>query len=423
MNSWELSLATTMTNRTPVDLFRKGGRPVTRIIRCGALLAFAGLPLRASAADQASKLPPQPHEWLAPSVDMSPPAAEARWSTVWTQSRSLPVPLAGHRAVAVGNHLLVIGGVTQREHIGSRDVYVTTVEKNGALGPWKKSKPLPAPTAFFDLVAANGRIYVIGGSSREGMQNIYDTVLSAAVKKDGSVDAWRQERALPSHLVYPAATAVGGYLYVLGGFDGAEYHQNMSYAKLNADGSLGEWKDARAMYPHKVGRTYLASVNGDLVVVGGLWSDSQGEHISSLIQRAKRDEDGNVREWLGEHGLKIASRSMRFSLAEEAGVSDGNFLYVLGGRDPDSLGVPTTQASWINPKTNEISRWLFGPELPLYGVKGAPQPARVYQTAAVIVGDRMFVLGGFLFVRELTPLVWSMPLKPYAEPAWLKPRS
>jgi hypothetical protein len=222
--------------------------------------------------------------------------------------------------------------------------------------------------------------------------------------------------------VYLAATEAGGYLYVLGGFDGAEYHQNLSFSKINSDGSLGEWHDAHAMYPHKIGRTYLASVNGDLVTIGGLWSDSQGEHISALIQRAKRDADGNVKQWDGEHGLKIASRSLRFSLAEEAGASDGHFIYALGGRDPDSLGVPTVQSSWINPKTNEISRWLFGPELPLYGVKGQPQSARVYQSAAAIVGDRLYVLGGFLFVRELTDTVWSMPLKPYAEPAWLKPR-
>jgi len=393
---------------------------VTRIIRLCVILSCAGLPLRARGADKAPAMPPQPHEWLAPSVDMTPPPAEARWSTFWVESRSLPVPLAGHRAVAVGNHIFVIGGVTQREHIGSRDVYVTTVAKDGKLGEWKKSKPLPAPVAFFDTVVVNHRIYIIGGSSREGMQNIYDNVLSAEVSSGGSLGAWRQERPLPSHLVYAAAAEAGGFVYVLGGFDGSEYHQNMSYAKVNADGTLGEWHDARAMYPHKIGRTSMAAVNGDLVVVGGLWSDSQGEHISALIERARRDPDGNVKEWTGEHGLKIAARSLRFSLAEEAGVSDGNFLYVIGGRDPDSLGVGTTQASWINPKTNEISRWLFGPELPLLGVKGSPQSARLYQTAAVIVGDRMYVLGGFLFVRELTPLVWSMALKPYAEPGWVK---
>jgi hypothetical protein len=328
--------------------------------------------------------------------------------------------MAGHRAVADGPFIYVIGGLAQREHIGQRDIWMTRIAKDGTLAAWKKLAPLPSPVAFFDTVVANGRVYLVGGSSREGMQFIYDTVISAPFKKGGGLGAWRTERVLPSKLVHPAAATVGGYLYVLGGFDGAEYHPNMSYAKFNSDGTLQEWKDARAMYPHKVGRTVMEPIGNDLLVIGGFWSDSQGQHTTALIMRGVRDADGNVQEWVSEGGLKVAARSLRFSLAESAGATDANFIYLAGGSDPDSMGVATTQAAWVNPKTGALTRWQFGKDLPLWGAKGAPQTARLYQSAAVIAGNHMVVLGGFLFVRECTDLVWVQPLKDYREPDWVK---
>jgi len=369
-----------------------------------------------------TKLPPQPREWVAPAVDLTPPPAPARWSGGWTRGRDLPLPLAGHKAVAVGQRLYVVGGVTGRESLGSRDVLMTTVGKDGALGPWKKLSPLPTPVAFGAAVTARGRLYWLGGSSREGMQLLYDKAWSAALKPDGTLSAWREERPLPDKLQHHAAAVLGDVLYVLGGFNGQEYNEALRYAPLAADGTIGAWKDATGRYPHRVGRTSLQAAGGALYVTGGLWSDSQGEHITSLVRRGAPGPDGDVKAWEDMGGLKIASRSLRFSLAEEAGATDGAFVYAVGGRDPDALGVPTVQASWLNPRKGVLTRWQNGPDLPLYGAKGAPQAARVYESSAAIVGDRLVVLGGYLYVRELTPAVWVMALSPYAEPAWLKTR-
>ncbi len=372
----------------------------------------------AETRSSAPALPPQPREWLAPSVDMTPPPASARWSEKWIQGRSLPVATAGHRLVAVGQTVYLIGGVAQREHLGQRDVWMAKVDrKTGALSPWRKTTALPQPTTFFDATQAGGRIYIAGGSSREGMQMLYDNVWSAPVKKEGGLGAWRAERPLRAKVVYPAMVEAGGYLYVLGGFDGSEYRRVTYFARIEKGGSLGEWRDAKALYPHAIGRTFLANVGGDLVVAGGFRSDSQGEHITSLISRGKRQPDGDVLEWTGEEGLKVASRSLRFSLAEQAGAADANFLYMAGGRDPDALGVGTAQAAWINPDTGKLTRWQFGPELPLFGEKGAPQSARLYLSAAAVAGDHLIVAGGFLFVRECTSLVWVHALKPYQAPA------
>jgi hypothetical protein len=367
-----------------------------------------------------TKLPPMPHEWMAPSVDMTPPSAVARWGGDWKRGRPLPLPLAAHGAVFQSPYLYIVGGVTGRDGLGQRDVWMSRIAKGGELGTWKKTKPMAVPVAFAGVVPAAGRIYVLGGASRDGLQLIYDTVYSAPMKKDGGLGAWREERRLPVKMMYHAAVAHDGFLYVLGGFDGQEYRQTLYYSKLEPGGGLGEWSAAKVFYPHRVGRTYMTVSGGDLIVVGGMWSDSQGEHVSSLVMRGKRTPEGDVVSWGDDDRIKVAARPLRFSLADEAGANDGDFIYAFGGRDPGSPGIPTTQACWVNPVKDKLTRWQFGPDLPLFGAKGAPQKARVFQSAAVIADDHALVLGGFLFIREVTPEVWVMPLKKYEEPDWLK---
>ena len=368
------------------------------------------------------KMPPPPRVWRAPPANLTPPPAEAGWAAEWTPARPLPLPLAGHAAVVSGRHIYVVGGVTGREHLGQRDVWRTKVSKRGALGKWKKTKPLAVPMGFTSVVLAGGRIYVIGGSGRIGMQHIYDKVYSAQVKKRGGVSAWREETSLPDRLVYPGATACGGFLYVLGGFNGQEYRQVLNYARIGEDGSLGEWKTADALYPHPIGRTYLTSVGVDLLVVGGLWYDSQGEHVSSLVLRGRREPDGNVTAWDGQDTPKVAAGPLRYSLADHAGVTGEKFVYVMGGSGPDSPGVPTTQANWVSPVRGWLTDWQFGPKLRRFRELGGPQDARLFHTAAALVGRHLFVLGGYYFVRQPTDETQKMELREYAEPAWLKAR-
>ena len=77
------------------------------------------------------------------------------------------------------------------------------------------------------------------------------------------------------------------------------------------------------------------------------------------------------------------------------------------------------QAAWITP-AGKMTRWQFGPDLPAWGMKGAPQTAKLYQSATVIAGNRLYVLGGFQSIREVTKDTWSIDLKPYQEPEWVK---
>ncbi len=367
------------------------------------------------------KLPPQPREWMAPRTDLTPPPAGPRWTEKWHQCRSLPKPVAGHSVVCDGRNIILMGGITGREALGLRDVWGTRPGNGGNLDAWKNLRPLPLPVAFGAAVLASGRIYLLGGSSREAVQHLYSSVYSAPLKRNGKIGRWREERAMPEPLRYHSAAFCSGRIYVLGGFNGSEYRDVLRYADVASNGTLGEWKTASAVYQHPVGKTYMECVGKSLVVMGGLWTDSQGEHVTSLVKTGTPGPDGDVKEWLDEAGIRMASRPLRFSLAEHAGARDANFLYVVAGRNPDSLGLATVQASWIDPRSDKITRWQFGPSIPLFGQKGGPRDVRLYQSAAAVAENNLYVLGGFQYVREMTSDVWRMPLAEYRPPSWLPP--
>lgn len=392
-----------------------------RILTCVSIMVCAVPGIRAEVKlPPGVKLPPQPREWMAPRTDLTPPPPNAPWTEKWLQGRSLPMPVAGHSVVCDGRNIVLIGGITGREALGLRDVWVSRPGRDGELVPWKRMRPIPTPVAFGAAVLASGRIYLIGGSSREAIQHLYSSVYSAPLKRNGKVGRWREERAIPEPLRYHAAAVCSDRIYVLGGFNGSEYRDALRYADINSDGSLGEWKTASAVYRHPVGRTFMACVGDSLLVMGGLWTDSQGEHITSLVKRGTPGPDGDVEKWVDEDSIKIASRPLRFSLAEHAGVQGRNFLYIVAGRDPDSLGLATAQASWVNPRSGKITRWQFGPSIPLYGRKGAPRNVRLYSSQAAIAEGNLYVLGGFQYVREMTSDVWRMPLAEYRPPSWLQ---
>jgi N-acetylneuraminic acid mutarotase len=363
---------------------------------------------------------PQPREWVAPAVDMNPPPGP-RWTAEWKKGRPLPVPLAGLRAVSAGKRIYVLGGITGKDALGVREVLVTTVEKGGKLSPWRKLVPLPAPAALGSAVMAQGRIYYLGGSSRDGMQNIYNTAWSAKVRKDGTLESWRNEAELPTRLMNHAAAERNGTLYVLGGFNGQDYTASVFYASIGADGRLSEWRTSSTKYPHRVGREGLVPVGGSLLALGGVWSDSQGVHSSSLVMRAAFSPDGDVTGWEDE-GVKVYSYPLRFSLGEQATALDANYVYMFGGSNSDGSGIPTTQAAWINPRTGKLTGWQAGPDLPIWQKSGQVLKARAYNSAAAVANDTAVVMGGYLFVREVVDTVWVMPLSSYADPAWLKKR-
>lgn len=77
-------------------------------------------------------------------------------------------------------------------------------------GVWARAADLPEPRQAFGIAAIGNDVFVVGGYSARGqrLNQMYDAAR----------DRWTERAPLPAALNYPSAGAVGGKLYVFGGF-------------------------------------------------------------------------------------------------------------------------------------------------------------------------------------------------------------
>jgi hypothetical protein len=78
-----------------------------------------------------------------------------------------------------------IGGLSGAEYLDS--IEITRVGKDGALDPWKFTTPLDQPRANFSNIEKDGKLYVIGGTNREGY---LASVIYAGRNGNGDLGYW-----------------------------------------------------------------------------------------------------------------------------------------------------------------------------------------------------------------------------------------
>jgi hypothetical protein len=85
----------------------------------------------------------------------------------------------------------------------------------GTPGSWATKAPLPIKLVEVAVAAANGKLYVLGGSAA-------DRVFQALNQEyDPATDRWRERAPLPRALNHAGATGLNGKIYVVGAFTAA----------------------------------------------------------------------------------------------------------------------------------------------------------------------------------------------------------
>jgi len=90
-------------------------------------------------------------------------------------------------------------------------VLATTALAQMPTSPWKKGAPFPEPDEELYGVAANGKLYVIGGwgdGKARGVNYEYDP----------ATDKWTKKQPMPRPAHHAALAAVNGRIYAFGGF-------------------------------------------------------------------------------------------------------------------------------------------------------------------------------------------------------------
>jgi hypothetical protein len=195
-----------------------------------------------------------------------------------------------HGSVAYNNYLYVLGGEDGSVSMG--DVQYAPIGADGTVGSWTTTTALPTSTGklrYLAPVVYKGHLYILGGNNGTGTVN---EVWYAALNSDGTVGTWTQTSSFTNARSNLAAVVYNNTVYILGGNSGSTYYNDVQYAPINPNGSLGTWQStssfttARGMEAAKV-------YNNKLYILGGY----DGTNGLSSVQFASINSDGTLGSW------------------------------------------------------------------------------------------------------------------------------
>jgi DNA-binding CsgD family transcriptional regulator/N-acetylneuraminic acid mutarotase len=172
---------------------------------------------------------------------------------------------------------------------------------------WNSMAPLPSPRSRLAAVYLDGKVYIIGGDTPDG-------VTGAVEEYDPSSNSWRARAAKPTAVLNVSAALVGGRLLVPGGYSAdGEVVADVEIYDPEAD----SWARA-ALMPVPLCAYAIAAVDGKLYVFGG-WNGST--YVASTYEY-----DPLTDRW-SERTPMSSARGFA-----SAGVIEGK-VYVVGGYD------------------------------------------------------------------------------------------
>jgi len=242
------------------------------------------------------------------------------WISGWKETSAMNIPRAGAAAIVHDGFIYVIAGVDGRNFLRSTEY--AKINPDGALGPWQAGTLLHEERGFTEAVVRNGSIYVVGGGNGPNGQNLLRSVERAKINADGSLGEWVQEAqqtVLPRRCT--KVSLIGDVLYSFGGFGGALL-DSVEFATIQNDGSVGEWQ--LASEPMTLPRyvNSVKAVNGAAYVLGG-HDQSKGVGITD-VEWTKPTSSGDMKNWAATSPMKTG----RYGLSS---ISSNEHLYAFGG--------------------------------------------------------------------------------------------
>src|SRR5919198_3048593 len=142
---------------------------------------------------------------------------------------------------------------------------VTPVSTSADAGRWVARAPIPTPRSEVGVAALGGRVYVVGGFGGTSVNEEYDP----------ATDRWRARAPLPRGVHHPGVAAIAGRLYVVGGY--ADPGGRPSAQLFEYDPAGDSWRE-RAPMPTPRGALGVAVLDGKLYAIGGGGRRGGGGH-------------------------------------------------------------------------------------------------------------------------------------------------
>jgi N-acetylneuraminic acid mutarotase len=301
----------------------------------------------------------------------------------WKKGAPFPEPDEELYGVAANGKLYVIGGWGDGKARGVNYEYDPATDK------WTKKQPMPRPAHHAALAAVNGKIYAFGGfvapattavplgAAWEPIDNAYEF--------NPATDSWKPLPPLPGKRGSAIAAEVGGKIYVIGGattMEGAKEPFFTAFGPARVlgtndvyDPATNKWESRQ---PMSVARNHAFSgvVNGKIYVIGG--RTGHGFILSATNTNVVEEYDPVSNMW------SIPKERMPTARSGGASGTDGRRIYVAGGEVTTTALVGAYRAvEAYDPATNS---WTSLPSMPMprHGVAGA------------VIGNRFHLVSGMI---------------------------
>jgi N-acetylneuraminic acid mutarotase len=227
-------------------------------------------------------------------------------------------------------------------------------------GSWAWAAGLPGPRREMPATAVGGAIYVAGGFTPAS------EILSSVVAYDTASGAWSMIPDMPGPRHHPGVVGVNGKLYVLGGYSSLGDQPWTPNGNLwEYDPETDEWTE-RAWLPRNMAAMAVAAYDGRIYVFGGT-NGIASAFASTFVYDPLSDS------W-------TAGADMILAVEHTAAATIGSEIYVVGGR-------------WLN------AAWSL-PRLQIYSPasddwrEGPPMEQGRSGHAVAVMGDRLYAFGG-----------------------------
>lgn len=291
----------------------------------------------------------------------------------WANTSSFTTNRTDLSAVVYNGYLYLAGGYNTSTYTTYGDIQYAPINSDGSLGSWQTSATgLPSDRCDFGLEAYNGYLYTIGGYTDTDVTN---DVSYAPIHADGTIGSWVSTGSFTTARGDLSTAVYNGYLYILGGNNAgmSTSYSDVQYAPINADGTVGSWATTTALPTVRTNASAVA-YNGYLYMMAGRVSGA----TSSDVLYASINANGTVGSW-------TATKSLNTGRNKTTIQAYNDYLYIMGGQNSTSTDQSTTEIAKIDPAgitqnwTNDNTHTIN---------------AKRAQACAVAYGGRLYVIGG-----------------------------
>ena len=284
----------------------------------------------------------------------------------------LPTPRMASASATVAGKIYVIGGFSKQGRSTSVvEEYDPTKDK------WTQKASMPTSRGMTSAVAVGNVIYVIGGRNESGITNIVEAYYTVRISwkkvKPMSIARW-------NHMI----AEVGGQIYVMGGITGVGNKREAIDKVEIYDPAKDSWSNGTQMLKAKQGAA-VAVNQGKLYIIGGRSGVGAAGYATGSVEVYNTTQ----KTWGSASPMKKARTGA------QASIVDGK-IYVIGGA---ALGGATTSIE-VYELANNTWGSHFAMQRPRTGHSVASDGNKIYIIGGAVEESLAGITG---LVEEFSP--------------------